>query len=153
MNYYLKTFTIQTTSELLYSALTTKNGLSNWWTPTCEIFPQIGGIATFRFNNEYIVMKIAKLVPQTEVLWKCVEHSKHAFGSSGENAWVGTTVKFTITLSKTELQLDVSHMGLSPELPGFTEASKAWDAVLNSLQLYLETGKGLPFTHNASKIH
>lgn len=138
--------TIQASSVELYEALTTLRGLENWWTQQVELYPHIGGTATFRFGKDaYAVMKISKLVPEKEVIWKCVEHHFPLKGSEIADEWVGTKIKFSITPHPQGGSLLLfTHEGIYPDLACYKDTEEGWNRFMKSLQQYLETGKGTP---------
>src|SRR6202012_685713 len=74
--------------DTVYAALTTKEGLSMWWTPDVEATPKVGTIAHFEFAPPYFKeMKITALKPGEHVEWECVE---------GADEWKGTTLTFQL---------------------------------------------------------
>jgi uncharacterized protein YndB with AHSA1/START domain len=145
---YSKQFVIETAPQKVYEAITTEKGLTNWWTTQVELYPHIGGIATFHFGKEtYAVMKIAKLLPEREVVWKCVEQYFPKKDTEKTDEWVGTTIRFTITDNKNgTADLLFIHEGLTENLFCYKDCEKGWDLYLDSLKTYLETGKGKPFS-------
>ena len=146
MDSYTKTFVIKTSAQKLYEAITTKKGLASWWTQQVEIYPQVGGIATFHFGKDMdVVMKLAKLVPQKEVIWKCVEQYFPVKGTDKTDEWVGTTIKFTILENPEGTTLVFAHEGMNANLVCYNECHDGWDYFMKSLKRYLETGEGTPF--------
>ena len=147
MGSYRKEFTIQATPDQVYSAITTEEGLAAWWTPRVELYPHIGGTATFHFGkDEYVVMKIAKLVSNKDITWKCVEQHFITQGTDKTDEWVGTTIKFSL-LSNPDGSTHILfiHDGLIPELYCYKECESGWNHFLTSLKKYVETGNGTPY--------
>lgn len=144
---YIKQLCIDASPRELYEALTTQKGLEGWFTKKAEIYPQTGGIATFHFGSKnYFVMKITKLQPEQEVIWKCVEQYSKVLGTNKTDEWVGTSVRFEITENEDKsTKLTFIHNGLTPRLHSFRKSQKEWNYYLISLKNYLETGKGRPF--------
>ncbi len=147
MDNYINELRILTSPKHLYDALTTQKGLANWWTQQSEVYPHIGGIATFHFGKKtYVVMKITKLHPNNEVVWKCVEQYFKTSGTDKTDEWVGTTVKISINENKDgTTTLTFHHDGLTPKLFCYEDCRKGWNKYLKSLKKYLETGKGSPY--------
>ena len=147
MDSYTNSFSTQAAPKDVYNALTTYDGLSSWWTKTIELYSHVGGIATFHFGKkDYVVMKIAKLAPHKEVVWKCVEQFFKIKGSAKTDEWVGTTVKFHITQNGDgSANLLFAHEGLTKKLRCYKLCEKGWNFYLKSLKLYLEKGKGKPY--------
>ncbi len=147
MESYNKKISINAKPESIYNAITTKEGLTHWWTNDVEVYSHVGGTATFRFGpRAYVVMKISKLLPMKDVVWKCVEQYFKMNGCDKTDEWVGTTVKFSLQEINTETtSLSFVHEGLNPQLFCFKEYQSDWEYYLNSLKRYVEIGKGTPF--------
>jgi len=143
---YTHTLIIKTSPEKVYEAINTEKGLASWWTQT-EIYPEVGGTATFSFEKDvYVVMKIAKLIPNKEVVWKCVEQYFPTKGTDKTNEWVGTTVRFDIAKNADiTITLSFVHEGLTSQLFSYKKSNEGWNYFLGSLKKYLETGKGTPY--------
>jgi uncharacterized protein YndB with AHSA1/START domain len=151
VNNYNRELEIDTSPEKLYNAIATQEGLEHWWTEQTEVYPRVGGIATFYFGKEkYVVMKITKLLPNKEIVWKCVEQKFPLQGTDITDEWVGTTIKISIAENKEgATMLTFAHNGLTPDLSSYNACTQEWDYYLNSLKEYLETGKGKPFSYKA----
>lgn len=79
---------IGTSSENVYRALTSQEGLSAWWTPQTTTSAEVGSLARFGFGPQYFKeMRIDKLLSPEYVEWSCL---------AGADEWIGTTIKFTI---------------------------------------------------------
>ena len=148
-------------AETIYSAITTTEGLSGWWTPAATTNAEINSVARFPFGDGYFKeMKIVQLEAHQFVKWIC---------QKGDSEWVGTTLTFKLVTGDEKTLLD-SH----PELAGqiqqqktaelitvlifhhenwkeytlmFAECSYTWGQFLRSLKLFCETGKGRPWPY------
>jgi uncharacterized protein YndB with AHSA1/START domain len=143
----------------VYTAITSQEGLSAWWTPHATAAAELNSIARFPFGDGYFKeMKITKLEPSRKVEWACLK---------GDDQWVATTISFELIAgdktalieSRSELrgqieQLDnvpestvliFSHNDWSGYTPMFAECSYTWAQFLRSLKLLCETGKGRPW--------
>src|ERR1700694_3302183 len=74
----------------VYQAITTAEGVRNWWTRDTALDSKIGGTGEFGFNDHQFVIKVKidELTPQTHVGWKMI--------SSGLPAFDGTTIAFDL---------------------------------------------------------
>jgi uncharacterized protein YndB with AHSA1/START domain len=149
---------IGTPAEKVYSAITTQQGLSAWWTPGTTAKPEAGSLARFAFGPDYFKeMKIVELKPNELVKWTCVK---------GAEEWVGTTITFSLQSGDKEVLLK-SHPEATDQLqqqknnkgtllifhhddwkdytPMFAECSYTWGQFLRSLKEFCETGKGRPW--------
>ncbi len=147
--------------EKVFSALTTQEGLSAWWTPDAKAKPERGSVARFPFGSEYFKeMKIAELEPSKQVKWTCIK---------GADEWIGTALSFelqpgdgqALANSRPEARDQIEqqrnggketllifhHDGWEQYSPMFAECSYTWGQFLRSLKLLCETGKGRPWPH------
>ena len=151
---------IGTSSENVYRALTSQEGLSAWWTPQTTTSAEVGSLARFGFGPQYFKeMRIDKLLSPEYVEWSCL---------AGADEWIGTTIKFTIkhgnkaalTLSNPEIAdqlqqqrenqctlLRLEHNDWKGYTSMFAECNYTWGQFLRSIKLYCETGKGRPWPH------
>lgn len=149
---------IQTSTEEVYSAITTQDGLAGWWTPAVTAKPELNSVARFGFGPDYFKeMRITGLTPSSRLSWTCL---------AGAGEWIGTTISFelehgdknTLLQSHPELadqiqQLSADagtvvilrHDGWKEQTPMFAECSYTWGRFLRSLKLFCETGKGTPW--------
>ena len=95
----------------VYSAITTQEGLSAWWTPDTKFKAQLNSIARFGFGPDYFKeMKIVELVPSKQVKWIC---------RKGAIEWIGTIISFELETGDQDSLLN-SH----PELKGQLEQER-----------------------------
>jgi len=145
----------------VYSAITSQEGLSAWWTPDTRAKPERDSVARFAFGPEYFKeMRIVELTPSRQVKWVCM---------TGADEWIGTTISFELesgdraTLlsahpeAKGQIQqgrnsgngtlLMFRHDDWKEYTPMFAECNYTWGRFLRSLKLLCETGKGRPSPH------
>jgi uncharacterized protein YndB with AHSA1/START domain len=149
---------IEAPSEKIYTAITTSQGLSAWWTST-NAKPERNSVARFAFGQEYFKeMEITELKSQTQVKWTCI---------AGAEEWIGTTLSFELQPVDRESLLN-RHRELEGQLqqqkngdqgtvltfhhdnwkdytPMFAECNYTWAQFLRSLKLFCETGLGRPW--------
>ena len=146
-------------AEKIYSAITSKEGLSAWWTPDVEAKPEPDSVARFPFGPQYFKeMKITELKSATQVKWLCV---------AGADEWIGTTISFILEPGNQKALLN-THPEITDQLqqqsngdettllifhhdnwkeytPMYAECNYTWGQFLRSLKLFCETGKGRPW--------
>ena len=128
---------IKSPAEKIYSAITSKEGIINWWTPQTEIGDKTGDKNIFDFGTRYHnEMKIINLVYNKRVEWECIE---------GDKGWIGTTFVFEIQEKDNVSELKFTHGNWKEETDFFASCNFQWGYYLNSLKLYCECGKGSPF--------
>jgi len=63
---------IKATSEKVYSAVTTQEGLEGWWCKQTTAKPELGFVNVFTFGKFQNEMKVTKLTTNRKVEWKCI---------------------------------------------------------------------------------
>lgn len=126
---------IHASSERVYQAVTTADGLRQWWTRDAAIEPRVGGAGEFGFNERRFVAKITveELSPATRVRWKVANA-----------AWQGNDIEFNMKLDGNDTILVFAHRGFPVANDGYASATMRWAFYLLSLKRYLETGTGTP---------
>jgi len=155
---------IGASTHAVYSAITTSEGLSAWWTPGAKATEEAGSIAHFPFGVVYFKeMKVLELIQHQKVVWTC---------TSGAAEWIGTNISFDLKAanehallqSQPELAgqmqqqssadeltlLAFRHNGWKDYTPMFAECRYTWALFLRSLKLFCETGKGKPYPQQHS---
>ncbi len=149
---------IGASAEKVYTAITSEEELSAWWTPDTTAKPAVNSVAHFPFgNNYYKEMKITELIPSVLIKWHCIK---------GDGEWVGTNISFAfVSVNKKNLSdtnpeisgqleqqiyeegtlLIFHHDDWKDYTPMFAECSYTWAQFLRSLKLLCETGKGRPW--------
>jgi len=128
---------IKSPPEKIYLAITTKEGVVNWWTQQTEIGNNIGEINVFDFGGKYHnEMKIINLVPDKRVEWECIV---------GDKEWMGTKFIFEIEEKDGSAILKFTHADWREETEFFASCNYQWGYYMTSLKQYCETGIGSPF--------
>jgi len=127
----------------VYQAITTAEGVRNWWTRDTALDSKVGGTGEFGFNEHQFLIKVTidELIPQTHVGWKMV--------SSGLPAFDGTTIAFDLRPNGPDTILAFAHRGFKRPDDSFAGATTRWGFYLISLKRYLEGGQGTPNPHDA----
>lgn len=129
---------IRSSPEKIYKALTTKEGVANWWTTQTEIGSKVGEINVFDFGKTYHnKMKIVDLKLNRKVEWECLE---------GDKEWLGTKVSFEIEKKDEDIILRFIHSNWKEETDFFASCNYHWGYYMRSLKLYCENGSGTPFS-------
>ena len=130
--------TINATPERVFIALTRRYDLAQWWTDDVSATPEVGSLAEFRFNQGVAVRRfeVAKLVRGERVRW-LVRH--------GPAHWEGTSITWQLTPVQCGTRVAFTQDGFARVDALYTQTRVEWDFYLDSLQSYLETGKGSPY--------
>jgi len=122
--------------DAVYKALTTREGLSGWWTKDTHGDGKVGGVLQFRFGPGGIDMKVLELQPAKRVLWQVVE---------GPKEWLGTKVSFDLKQEGDWTGVLFKHQGWKEPVEFMHHCSTKWATFLMSLKALVETGKGAPY--------
>lgn len=77
--------------ERVYQALTTEEGIRNWWTRDAELDARIGGTGEFRFYEGKGVTKV-----RVDALEKPVRVGWTTISANAPGGWDGTTINFDL---------------------------------------------------------
>lgn len=104
MTYSIKhLFHINASKEKVFKALTTIEGLANWWTTDTKGSASLNGVIRFRFaNSGGPDMKVTESKSDEKISWECVE-SNHR--------WKGHTFSFLLDETDGKTRVRFSHDG------------------------------------------
>jgi uncharacterized protein YndB with AHSA1/START domain len=132
---------IRSSSNKVYQAISTLEGLANWWTNEVEGEENIGGKIRFRFRTTAgelkgeMIMEVRELNPSKSVRWLCV---------AGPEEWVGTEISFDLSEQDGQIIILFGHKNWRQAVEFTAHCSTKWAVFLLSLRQYVETGKGSP---------
>src|SRR6266542_2038930 len=136
---------IKAPAAKVYKALSTLEGLANWWTEEVEGEEKIGGKIKFTFRSETgdikgeMSMQVQELNPQKNVRWRCTD---------GPAEWIGTDVTFDLSQQDDQIIIIFGHRNWREAIEFTAHCSMKWAVFLLSLREYVETGKGKPSPHD-----
>jgi len=122
--------------DAVFKALTTREGLSAWWTSDTQGESEVGGVLQFRFGAGGFDMKVLELHPTTRVLWQVVD---------GPQEWIGTKISFELRQEGDWTMIFFKHQGWKEPVEFMHHCSTKWAVFLLSLKSLLETGKVAPW--------
>ena len=130
---------IRATPESVYRALTTAEGIRNWWTHDAALDAAIGGTGTFGFRDRRVLttVRVDALDSPVHVAWTTL-------ASTAPSGWDGSTITFDLRAEDDDTVLAFAHRGLACADEGYARVTTGWGYYLISLQQYLETGTGAP---------
>jgi uncharacterized protein YndB with AHSA1/START domain len=131
--------------EQVFHALTQPDGLTGWWANQAIAAPIRGTVIELHFDNdETMQMEIADLEVGKKVHW-LVQIAPHD--------WEGSTITWDLQPVSAGTQLLFCHHDLVEGKSGYgiAQTRAGWDYFLQSLQRYLETGKGTPYRYKGGE--
>jgi uncharacterized protein YndB with AHSA1/START domain len=131
---------IKASSEEVFKALATRDGLAAWWTTNTRGDSKVGGTITFGFSVDDreiggCDVKVLELEPARRVLWQITE---------GPAEWIGTKVGFELKQEGDYAIVLFKHAGWKEPVEFLNHCSTKWAVFLMSLKALVETGKGTP---------
>jgi len=123
-----------------YIALTTCEGLADWWTTDTKGTFGVGGVIQFRFGTRGgFDMKVLVLEPAKRVLWQVID---------GPAEWIDTTVSFELTQNGDFTVVMFKHRGWKEPVEFMHHCSTKWATFLLSAKSLVETGRGAPYPND-----
>lgn len=126
---------VSPSTDGVYDALTTIDGLSSWWTTDTTGDAGLGGKIAFRFPPGGFDMEVIELVPGERVRWRVVD---------GLPEWIDTTVDWHLSRSEGFTIVLFTHEGWVEPVEFLHHCSTKWAVYLLSLKQLVETGQGSP---------
>ncbi|HYG49506.1 MAG TPA: SRPBCC domain-containing protein [Flavobacteriales bacterium] len=131
-------FHIDAKREDVYKAISTHDGLKNWWTVQTSGNAEKGGTIQFRFGNYGGPdMKITDLKLNESVSWTCA--------ASNNWEWEGTIITFKLDDNEGKTRVRFSHDGWKENSEMYAICTFGWGRYMESLRQLCQTGKGEAF--------
>ena len=126
---------IKTTPEKVYEAITTQEGLANWWARQTIAEPEVGFVNIFTFGTFRNEMKVTMLSPNKKVEWHCINSIEE---------WIDTNISFDLEEKDGRTILRFTHSDWRAVTDTFAGCNYDWGRFMTSLKLFCETGTGTP---------
>lgn len=131
---------IKSSTDDVYKALSTREGIAAWWTSDTQGDGKVGGVFQLRFSAGGVEiggfgMKVLELDPARQVLWQVVD---------GPEEWIGTKISWELKQEDDYCIVLFKHQGWKEPVEFMHHCSTKWAIFLMSLKSLLETGKGFP---------
>ena len=104
----LHRLTIHAPPERVFEALTTAEGIRNWWTRDADLDARIGGAGEFRFygGSGVTSVRVDALDAPHRVGWTTLS-------ANAPGGWDGTTITFELSAHGTDTVLSFAHHGFA----------------------------------------
>ena len=129
-------FHINASMEKVFEAISTIEGLKNWWTVQTAGSPEVGGIIEFRFGEFENDMKVLELKPNESLTWECVASAPD---------WVGTKFTFHLDTNDGKTRVRFEQSGWKETGDFYAGCCFSWGRYMESLRQFCQTGKGEAF--------
>ena len=129
-------FHIHASKEKVFEAISTIEGLKNWWTVQTAGSPEVVGIIEFRFGEFENDMKVLELKPNESLTWECVASALD---------WVGTKFTFHLDTNDGKTRVRFEQSGWKETGDFFAACCFSWGRYMESLRQFCQTGKGEAF--------
>lgn len=133
----LQDFVIKTEPGRIFAAVSTAEGLNQWWTETCAGQPALGGTFELGFGTDYqwsAVVSACRPGVQFELTL-----------TRADTDWIGTRVGFDLSPASGGTQVRFSHRGWPMVNDHYRVSSHCWALYLRLLRRYLERGETIPY--------
>ena len=129
-------FHIAASRAEVFEAISSLNGLQNWWTADTKGDDNVGGILSFRFDGHGPDFKVAKLEKDKQVVWECVD---------GMPGWVGNIIGFSLDENDGKTRVRFTHDGLEAPDDAVAGINFTWGRYLVSLRQFCQSGVGAAY--------
>ncbi|HTT97208.1 MAG TPA: SRPBCC domain-containing protein [Rhizomicrobium sp.] len=121
--------------ERVFEAISTAEGIRQWWTRDAQMDTRVGGEGAFCFYNRRFrpAVTITALTPPAHMAWHVAE-----------GAWPGRSIAFDLTPDRGGTILKFAHRGYPEANDLLASANTRWGFYLVSLKCYMERGTGSP---------
>lgn len=131
--------TINAPIDKVYHAVSTQQGVRDWWTAGAHIEEKVGGTLEFTFgeSNYYNKMRMEAMKQSNYIEWLVVE---------SDPEWLNTRIKFEMEEPEPgKTQLRFMHEGWADTTDFYGQCSYHWGHYMSSIKKLCETGEGMPY--------
>jgi len=134
--------TIKASPEKVFDALTTKTGISGWWTKRNSARPKFGAVQQFKFDKwTTLTFRVDEFDPPRHVVWTALWVP---------DDWKGTAVTFDLDPVSDGVELFFMHSGFASQDGIYGITNYSWAQYIRSLKLFVEKGRGEAFGSRGS---
>lgn len=147
MQHYTQSILLpRTAPQQAFDALT--QGIALWWSTAFEGSAQQPGHSfTVRFGPQVFKnIRIEALSEPDHITWYVHDALLAVPGLLQQQEWIGTRIIWDISEQNGDTIIQLSHEGLHPALECFDICRNGWQQFTNSLQQYITTGAGDPYS-------
>ena len=118
--------------------------VNKWWAKKFKGKAQkLNDQFTVDFGETFVDFRITEAIPEKKIIWTVTDCNLHWIKAKKE--WKNTKVVWEISTAKNGVQINMTHIGLRPEVECWDSCKPGWDEhVKESLLSFLTKGKGMP---------
>src|SRR4051794_15253281 len=120
----------------VFKAISTIDGLSNWWTAQTTGDAGENQVIQFRFGNAGPDMKVTGLKNGEIIEWECI---------ASPHGWVGNKLTFSLDDNEGKTRVRFSHDGWQEQDDFYAICNFSWGRYMESLRQFCQTGNGEAF--------
>jgi len=130
-------FPIKSSSQKVFEAISTPNGLSSWWSENCAATPAKGALYQFGFGPGY---EWCAVVTQ----WEPGKKFELRF-TEADDDWRETLVGFHLQEANGTTEVKFHHFGWPQANEHYQISCFCWAMYLRLLKRYVEVGEVVPY--------
>jgi len=136
----------QEKEDKIYEGLTSQ--INQWWTEMFEGSAQtVGQTFTIRFGPQiFKTMVVEELIRNKNVVWRVQDAFIDLPELDNKKEWINTRIVWELSIHPEGTLLRLTHIGLTPKAECYDLCSSGWQSFLYSLDKFIHTGVGTPFT-------
>lgn len=117
--------------------------VNEWWATNFEgSAKNLGDVFTVRFGETYVTFKITEAILGKKVTWLVTD--SYLPWQNDKTEWTDTKVVFEISRGNNATKIDMTHIGLTPEVECFENCQAGWNHYIQkSLFKFMEEGQGV----------
>jgi len=118
--------------------------VSKWWAAHVEGNSQkLNDVFTVSFGDTTVTFTITEVIAEKKIVWEVTDC--YLSWLEDKKEWKGTKIVWKISTENDKTNVDMTHVGLTPEVACFNDCKVGWDQYIKkSLFKFLEENKGLP---------
>ncbi|MCF6130739.1 SRPBCC family protein [Flavobacterium wongokense] len=139
---FTSTIIVDKTPAEVFDAVTNVRG---WWSEEIEgNTSKINDVFNYHYEDMHrCKMKLIEVIPNEVIVWHVLENYFSFIEDDKE--WTDDKVIFEITKVGDKTQLQMTHVGLTPQNECYKACNDGWTYYIQtSLKSLIETGKGMP---------
>ena len=115
-----------------------------WWTKSFNgRATNAGDTFTVQFGETKVSFEVIDAIPDKKMVWKVTDAYLHWLKDKTE--WNNTTIVWEISSENDMTRIDMTHVGITPDVECYESCTKGWDQyVKDSLLKLLTEGTGRP---------